>query len=522
MFQASTFGINLSTAPFSLKDIENFPYSDYTELQEVYDELWSWYSGLALNETQTQGDKEVELYPLHLNPIKSALAKHVQTLFGEIPDNAYGSLVQPRVLVRNNVPVPDDAEKVEQFLQDIWEENSGASIQYENAIISQIYGGCIFKVSWIAEERRIGIEKINPSEFMCIPYMNNPWKLKQAWVIRPIDEFTAKQFGVELNQMTGWYIESWEEDKYSITINNSPIMQQVGDEMYKIGGLNPFGFVPFVYIPHERTTTFWGSSVITQAVIGIVKEKNLRIADAGDATSDESHSLLVMRNVRGSPQIKRIGRHIPVIDLGSNQSLNNIGDPELTSVKRASLSETMIALTQDLHKEFRREVYVPAVADGEDEGSQRSGVTLANRMWPLVSHARGERVHWTSGISIIHGMILTIAVIKKIGNITAEDLKMKMRCKWYSSLPRDREQLSSEIVARSAQSLGSHEHLVGLYGDVDDMNGDMEKTKEWLEFQAELKQPAIPEGEASNGSKSDSGGSKKAQRSGGRKVSDSD
>lgn len=511
------FGTSYVTTPFSLKDIEDFPYSDYTTLQEAYTELESWYSGLALDVTQTQGDKEVELYPLHLNPVRSAIMKHVYTLFGEIPDTSYGSLVVPRVIIRNEKPERSTAEKIEQFLIDTCAENNFASTQQENAIISQVYGGCIFKVSWLPDENRIGLEKIVPQEFMCIPYMNNPWRLRKAWIIRAIDEYTAQQFGVKLGGMTGWYIEAWEEKKYRISINDSPILQQDGNDLYELGGVNPFGFVPFVYIPHDRANTFWGSSLITKSVIGITKEINLRTADAGDATSDESHSLLVMRNVRGSPQVKRIGRHIPVIDIGSSQSLNNANDPDLFSVRRASLSETMIALTRDLHSMFRREVYVPAVADGEDEGSQRSGVTLANRMWPLVSHTKGERVHWSTGLSIVFKMVLRIAAQKGLGNISAEDTRAKLRCKWYSSLPRDREQLSTELVNRSAQNLGSHEHLVELFGDVDDIDQDMNQTKEWLEFQAELKKAAAPEPPGgTNGSESNSGRPQEAQRNRGR------
>ena len=242
------------------------------------------------------------------------------------------------------------------------------------------------------------------------------------------------------------------------------------------------------------------------------------MADAGDATSDESHSLLIMSNVRGSPTIKRIGRHIPVVDLGSSQSISPGSDPDLRSVKRSSLSETMIALTKNLHSDFRREVYVPAV----DEGSQRSGVTLANRMWPLVAHTKGERVHWSTGMTQVFKMILAIAARKGVGSITTSDLDMKLRCKWYSSLPRDREQLSTELIGRAGQNLGSHEHLIELFGDIDDIGEDMDQTKEWLEFQAELKKQAAPEplgGE--NGSEGNSGGSRKAQRNGRQAVSNS-
>ena len=492
---------NISPVEFSLKDIEEFPYSDFTELQQYYDELDQWYTGYALNSTQTQGTTEVEIYPLHLNPIRSALMKHVYTLFGEIPDNAYGSLIAPKVMIRSGQPKAIQAQKVEDFLMDVFEDNGGASLEQENAILSQVFGGCIFKVGWLPDlpeptSGKISVEKILPEEFMCIPYMNNFWRLRKAWVIRPIDAYTAEQFGVYLPGLvnTGWYIETWTEDSYRITINNVPIQQQYGDNaLYKFEGSNPFGFVPFVYIPHERATSFWGTSIITEAVKGITKEKNLRVADAGDATSDESHSLLVMRNVRGSPTLRKIGTHIRVIDIGSGQNITGQMDPDLFSVRRESLSQSMLVLTSDLHKEFRREVYVPAVADGEDEGSQRSGATLANRMWPLVSHTKGERVQWSTGMSILFKMILKMAQKKSIGGISEEDIKLRLRCKWYSSLPRDREQLSAELTTRAAQKLGSIEHLTDMFGDVDDLEVDMQKRKDWEMFEAEVKKAGTPE-----------------------------
>jgi hypothetical protein len=426
--------------------------------------------------------------------------KHVYTLFGEIPDNAYGSLVQPKVMIRNGRPNAEQAQKIEDFLMDVFADNGGASMQQENAILSQVFGGCIFKVSWLPDlpdptSGKIGLEKILPEEFMCIPYMNNFWRLRKAWVVRPIDGYTAEQFGVALpgGVTTGWYIETWTEDHYTITINREPIQQQFGDTLYKLEGKNPFGFVPFVYIPHERATSFWGTSVITEAVKGITREKNLRVADAGDATSDESHSLLVMRNVRGSPTLRKIGTHIRVIDIGSGQNITGQTEPDLFSVRRESLSQSMLVLTSDLHKEFRREVYVPAVADGEDEGSQRSGATLANRMWPLVSHTKGERVHWSTGISILFKMILSMAYIKKVGGISVEDLSLKIRCKWYSSLPRDREQLAAELTTRAAQKLGSVEHLTDMFGDVDDLEADMKKRKDWMMYEAEVAKAGTPD-----------------------------
>jgi len=66
----------------------------------------------------------------------------------------------------------------------------------------------------------------------------------------------------------------------------------------------------------------------------------------------------------------------------------------------------MIDNVHELLAHFRREVSVPAVAYGEDEGSQRSSLTLVTRMWPLVSHVKMERSFWTTGLHVLNNMIL--------------------------------------------------------------------------------------------------------------------
>jgi len=52
--------------------------------------------------------------------------------------------------------------------------------------------------------------------------------------------------------------------------------------------------------------------------------------------------------------------------------------------------------------QYRRDTSTPAVADGEDEGSQRSAATPDHRMWPLVSHINTERVFCPAVWMVVH------------------------------------------------------------------------------------------------------------------------
>jgi len=512
--------VNVLGKPFSLSSLPEFPYSEYTTQSSKYQELESWFNGQALSETQSQGGNEIDVYPLRVNPIRTACLKHSYALFGEFPDDISGTLVQPRVIVEADRD-KSQSDIVEDALSKAWYNNNGAAVMMENGLLSQIFGGCIFKASWVPdlpEEYRVRIERIHPREFVCVPYENDYWRLKQAWVVRKITKDAAEQYGVKLATDFGYYIEWWREDEYQIMVDDNPIVYDMFGAQTVLGGRNPFGFVPFVYIPHERAGEFYGNPVITDAGQGLTKELNLRTADAGDATSDQSHSVIAMRNVRGTPKIQRLSNGVQVIDLGSAQNITGAAsEPDLFSVTRSQITDPMLHLSRDVRDELRRELMVPAVAEGEDEGSQRSAATLVLRMWPLTSHIKSERALWSTGLTAFNKMLLSIMANKKFGGINKEHLKLPLKNKWYPILPRDRQAFVEELVARRGVQLGSLEHLLALIGDVEDIDVVMEQINEEKEFNAEMELKA--KGAPSNGSESDSGGPSQAQRNGGRSVS---
>lgn len=494
---------------FELRDLSGFPYNEYATRSGEYETLESWFDGSALGEQQTQGNKQVDIYPLKINPLRTACLKHTYALFGEFPDDITSALVLPRV-IKDKDQDKEIADTIEDALADIWYKSSGTSIQMEAGVLSQIYGGCIFKIAWYSDEEELKIEKIHPKTFIAIPYENDYFRLKKVWVIRQIDREAAKEYGVLLDTEKGWYIEYWDEDEYKITINSEPVVYNIYNERKVAEGTNPFGFVPFVYIPHERSGSFWGNPLITESAIGIVKEINLRKADAGDAVSDQSHGVLVMRNVKGTPQVRKLANGQQVLDLGASQTVTGAGlEPDLFAVSRSELTESVMTLNRGLENDIRRDTFVPAVAEGEDEGSQRSAATLVMRMWPLTSHVKSERAYWNAGLNVLHRMLLSMMAKKKQYNIEAKHLKAKLRSKWHPTLPRDRQAFMEELVARMGVTLGSPEHLLSLTDDVEDVELVMEEMKTWLKYLAEIE----PKKEQDNGSQSDGGRSQKARDS---------
>jgi hypothetical protein len=152
-------------------------------------------------------------------------------------------------------------------------------------------------------------------------------------------------------------------------------------------------------------------------------------------------------------------------------------------------SSAMLGLTDELYDHFRREAFVPAVADGEDEGSQRSSLTLAIRMWPLFSHTSMERVFWGDALSIVDGMLLSMSSTLP-SEFSARDWKkmldMRIERNWSPVLPKDREVFINELVSRASTKLGSLKHLLSLIDDVEDPDGEYEEIKKQLQEFADI------------------------------------
>src|SRR4026207_1130627 len=72
-----------TTVPFTLQNLEGFPYSDWTNQQARYADFELWYSGKALDEKiQDKQGNLIDKFPLKLNPIRNTCEKHASVLLG--------------------------------------------------------------------------------------------------------------------------------------------------------------------------------------------------------------------------------------------------------------------------------------------------------------------------------------------------------------------------------------------------------------------------------------------------------
>jgi len=445
--------------------------------------LEDWYNGKPLEDTQVdkKSGKRIETYPIKINPIKGTCHKHAATVMGQSVDSIrFGGLpfqLLPDITQGEKKARKKDIAIIKDALMNVFVKNCFGATFLSNCINAQYLGGCVIAAKWLPQEERIEISTPSPKQFYGIPDGANYWILREAWIIKEITESDAKAYGYKpgFGETKFWYIEHWTKKKYEIMINGAVINFPDTDVPQK--GKNVFGVVPIIYIPHIRTTGFIGDPIITETVKGVIKEMNLRMADMGDAVSDDAHGYTAVRNVRGTIKTINVGDGRPVLDLGGGIGIGNESDPDMFTVATKSASEPMAKFSSDLYIIYRREVNHPAVADGEDEGSQRSSLTLGVRMAPLVSEAEMERLFYSVGLVQFAGILLNIMFVKNLFNITKEMLETQFLVQWNSMLPKDREALTTEVAVRSKNKLGSNKHLMGLFGDIQDTDEELDQIR---------------------------------------------
>jgi hypothetical protein len=483
-----------SGATFVLQEIEGFPFQKYSQLLAAYQEAEAWFTGEKLEEKNKNND---ELYPLKVNPLIGTCMKHAYMLFGEPQDDGRPQ-VYPKMVARD-AEQKENIKDAEYALNQVWSQSGGRALLIEAGILSQIYGGAVLKVNWNGFDldpnnpfKQCRIENIPVTQFYGIPYPGDYYRLKEAWVIKKLEDSQAEQLGYTTTSLEdNWFVEYWNERTYYQKINNQFLTKEVKGVTQPLSGKNNWGFVPFFYIPHIRVGTFFGINTFDH-ILGLVREINLRYADYGDAVNDDSHSNLGMRNVSGSPKMRTIGGSLQVIDIGSSRNITgNEPEPDIFEVSKSNkASNAMGALADVLYDQYRRDAAHPAVADGEDEGSQRSGLTIAMRFWPMTSHISTERYFWTPALNKVSSAILQMLAKKKKGGITDEHLKLGIKQKWAPLLPRDREADVQEWVQRAASDIGSLETLLEQTGDIENIPDELKKILAWKKLVAEVEAKA--------------------------------
>jgi hypothetical protein len=483
------FGVIPGVLPFGKEDVPaNFPMSQWEWQARRYLEYWRMFTGAVwqeqLPDIRDERGNVVYRYPLQINYIKQFAQKAAYVLFGEASDTP-DPLVRIEARPRNkpNRKQPTDEEKsiaqeAEDFVNRVWMENNGRSLQLENGTIQQFIGGCYFKINWCPDDRdlenQIRIESVIPDFVLPVWDVGRPDRLLECYIIYRIQGREAEiRFNLE-GQAGDYplYIEHWTPKFIDIRINNMPINFTAAGHKITYDHLkNPFGRVPIFYIPRERAGSFYGISQCDD-IIGLARESNARLADIGELIKDNIHRDYFARNVTSSPKPLDLGMERPAINLGvSSPATKQL--PEIWTIDPPNLGQHPDWYERILRGLMRDDAGFSGVAFGEDQGGERSAKTLAARMWPTTAKMRAVRTYWSTAMVAMAKQIIEIAIEKGIGGMTEKHLKtVDFNASWFPMMPKDEEQQVDRAVALVQTGIMSPQTAIEVLDVSDDPDAE--------------------------------------------------
>ncbi len=472
----------------TLEERWEYPVSKWEDQRSKYWEYWYHFDGLFVEETISEDSDQLR-HPLQLNPFNMACMLHAGFLFGEVDDSA-SPLVEAVVEPWGRDSSDErrsDAARLTDLINRVWAENGGRSLMQESGIVSQVLGGAVFGVFYDPSREAEGklpirIDRVLPEYFYPAWASNQYWNLMESIIAYPITSLQAKSlYGVETGTNQPMYQEHWRGNQYIATVDGKQAKWR-GTPMKGKSLACPEYSTPYVYIPHIRVGQFYGTSLLKHKM-GLAREVNDRTADVGDLISETARQLPMITNVR-KMAIRRMAHGVVLMDAGEQPP----GAPEPNIIyppANGGATSPTVQWASDLMGMARTEAYTPPICYGLDEGSQRSALTLALRMIPMVVHIRQERGFWATGLEKLDRMILKLAAERNIWDVTPEMIKdTRIWQEWAPILPRDHDNLVNNLLMSLNSNAISPQTAIERLGEARDTELELNLIKEWLEFQA--------------------------------------
>ena len=480
--------------------------------------LRSWYDGDPLEKKEparTSDGSAMEDFPLHLNIHELECDLHKDLARG-MPTNDDTPFVKA-VIERGD---SERSEALEVALnQKIWKASHGGPIQQEGLLNMNIYGGCVYKIEWAPWESfdlplGLAVRHIpDPSLFYpkAVDYLN-PWRILECYFGYELSPAVARlKYGVDTNKKEYdkcLYMEHWTSTEWSIQIDDQPAVITYEDEEIKLKGENTYGFVPFYYIPHKRSTGYYGDSQVSGKE-SFSKELNARAIGTADIAKQTYAGIVYTTDVQGPLKMDTVmmdGKKVFLrVDLGSTKGFSaGAKPPTIGAIPVSDVPEfagNYYWDLIDLWQVFAR--ISPATLGRDDTQSGRiTGPAVGQRMFSGVSHATTERDYYSTGKTIIDRDLLKILAnegtrekMKKYGfevpDITPEDLRLDISQTWPPMIPLERAEQHRETVERYREGLIGPKTALKDYG-ISDTEGELKDIDEHQEKKAERAAQARP------------------------------
>ncbi len=418
------------------------------------DKAIRYYSGAVFDERVVTDDANEDaplMYPVALNLVKMIVLGLTDATYGEWEDQIV--MFEGRKSSRGDGGIQAASE----FMSAVMNKSNSQSSFWELDFSRNLYGAGVLKVSpslnaWPFVKWTVfpidGFYPIfNPEDpdILIECYAMSLLTAEQVRQVYGIDPDTLQTVPVPGGIPGAYYVktEHWTNSVYETYLN--------GMSIPAYSGINPWGVVPFIYIPRMRTIDWNGESAVDD-LYATQDELNTRVADIGDELAYNSHPIRWGRNMPVSFDAKNF-------PLGANAFWNlgrEFGNG--TSAPEVGILQTdnPVPTAAFSHVNFiydwaRVSSFAPPVAFGEDDGGgQRSGVTLEIRLWPMLKALRRSRSYLATGLQ--RALFVTGKILAQRGytgvdaSISSTLMDGKVIPVFHRVLPRDQVAAVDEVV----------------------------------------------------------------------------
>jgi hypothetical protein len=434
-----------------MTSISSIPsYSDLGEADSVTKNSWEnqlanyskyeyYYTGQVFDEKVADAElaDPPSLYPVGINIVKMLCQSLADATFGE------WSHLPVWFNTRHGIDETSHTQDAASRLDGILFHSNAESVLLEMEIQRMLFGASVLRVR--PENKEIGVRwlSIKPTAFFPVFDPHNKNRLLKATVLTNITREQAEAiYGIKTDNDEVLFEEYWDLHEHYVKLDRK-------HKIAKYSGRNPYGVVPFVYIPRMRSVSVYGDS-IADDIIPVQDELNMRVADIGEAVNINAHPTRWGINLPkgfntenypiGSDVLWDLGRsfgeHVP--EVGVLEIQNPVPDGALENIDW-------------LYDWVRTSTFAPPIAFGEDTGGgQRSGITLEIRMWPLIKAVRKHRAYLRTALrqaTFITGRILAQKDWERAKVIEAM-VNGDVEASFSDIMPRDRAAMVDEVVKR--------------------------------------------------------------------------
>jgi hypothetical protein len=413
-----------------------------------------YYSGNVFLERVDVGHADDEaplLYPVGLNLVKMLVTSMTDATYGEWKDQIVMFEGRRSSLAESNV------EAASALMAAVLEASNASSSFWELDFSRNLYGAGVLRISRDLPTWPYVKWSIFPVDgFYPVFDPTDPDRLLECFAVSlltaeqvrgvyNIDPATLQTIPLPGGIPGSYYLktEHWTTARYNTFLN--------GMSIPAFSGVNPWGVVPFVYVPRVRTIDWFGESML-EDIYAPQDELNMRVADVGEALNYNMHPIRWGVNLPANFDEKNF-------PLGPNAMWNlgrefgNSGTKPEVGLLQADnpVPEAAFSYINFIYDWSRTSVNAPPIAFGEDNGGgQRSGVTLEIRLWPLLKAVRRSRSYLATGFRralFITGKILEQ---KRFADVDASIPKALLAGEivpaFHAILPRDQAGAVDEVV----------------------------------------------------------------------------